>query len=221
MPTPHMCSSSRGAMKGRSGEMTTRAAVNAIFQSSEALRSHAREELNAAAQERRRIARERIQQLRSNVSKKESDADGLISNFHTQRDECTRIVRSELREFRDNLSSTMSECLSELANTRREGARLLSKSLALAHRENTEACQEQLRTLTAGRRQDMDALRKNLAEFMCALRDDVAASRARRQAELGWSSGVKAERIQVAPRERQERHQGRHERSHGRHERPL
>lgn len=70
MPTPHTSSSSSGAMKGRPGRMTTRAAVDAIFQSSEALRSHAREELNAASQERRRMAQERMTNLHGNISKK-------------------------------------------------------------------------------------------------------------------------------------------------------
>jgi hypothetical protein len=187
MPTPHTFNSSCGASNGRQEGPTTRAAVNAIFQSSEALRRQAREDLRAAAQTRRRIARECAYNRRSETRAKEKDASKFVARLHVQRHKCTRMVRANLREFRSDLHSSVSAHISELASLRRRGTKSLSKRLAQCHSKNLEACQARIKALAAERKQDMAAMRKNLAEYMGALRDEVSSHRARIRQELGWT----------------------------------
>jgi hypothetical protein len=173
MPTPYTFSSTGGASHGRPDGATTRAAVNAIFESSEALRKQAREELSAVARERRRMAREQMRDLHRRIKAKEQ-------RFQAERVESTREIQSQLHEFKNNLHSAMTERLAELAASRKHETRALNENLARTHQEESRALAEE-------RVRDMDAIRKNLAEFVNVLREENAARHQQTLEELGWS----------------------------------
>ncbi len=201
MTTPQNFTFAHGAALGGAG-VSTRAAVNEIFKSTDMFLAAFRTELLTKAHARQVEAQDYMKNLRQTVQT-------MMSEFQHARQDASDGIRTRLKDYVADLQASVVKAkrdadaeLSKVAARRRKSAPKLARQRAAAHKSLVESERRHLEELASGRQRATQSLRDELHTFAGDLHRGVAQIRDDLRHEFGSGEEAPARaKFRTAPAE--------------------